>query len=459
MNQEQLFNRIDDLARSAAETDTEKFEAEAWHKMEQLLNKNKRRRRTIFWLWLMLPLLLISGILIIKEGEENNSANQKPQITSNFGNKQTTKQDAEKNDEHLQAKNPNISSGSLTPTTATTSRKITAVIVKEKQIAGKRKVSTRTENLTVAKSGRNHNSSKRSLSKKNDKSSDSKDNIRTSEIAQQQVTGIVKAKIFIDPAPVVSLKKDEVQRIDDGQAENHIPFATVENVPMSDSSDTKTKSSEALKAASLNKETLNKKNLSKFFVRMIGGAEVTSTRFPGTASGKISLKYGASLGYQLNSRWSLQSGINFSNKIYTAQGKDYLVKPGSYLSQYEIEEVKAACLIAEIPILLQFNFIQRKKINWYAVAGLSSFLMKKEKYVYRYKIYGQTRTAENSYTGNKHVVSNLIWGTGLERSIGKGFRMQIEPSLSIPLYGVGEGKVKLFSASILAGLKYFPFQK
>jgi hypothetical protein len=64
-----------------------------------------------------------------------------------------------------------------------------------------------------------------------------------------------------------------------------------------------------------------------------------------------------------------------------------------------------------------------------------------------------------SFTGNKHLFSNMSIGAGIEKRISSSLSLQVEPSISIPLSGVGQGKVKLYSTAILLGIKYIPFKK
>jgi hypothetical protein len=64
-----------------------------------------------------------------------------------------------------------------------------------------------------------------------------------------------------------------------------------------------------------------------------------------------------------------------------------------------------------------------------------------------------------TYTGNEHLFSTALLSAGIEKNITKKFAVQLEPTISIPLKGVGDGEVKLFSTSLLLGIKYKPFNK
>jgi hypothetical protein len=48
----------------------------------------------------------------------------------------------------------------------------------------------------------------------------------------------------------------------------------------------------------------------------------------------------------------------------------------------------------------------------------------------------------------------MFLGAGYGLSINKNFSFSAEPYMKIPLYGVGEGSVKITSAGIMLGLQY-----
>ena len=69
------------------------------------------------------------------------------------------------------------------------------------------------------------------------------------------------------------------------------------------------------------------------------------------------------------------------------------------------------------------------------------------------------RMMDTAYNGNRHLFSILNVSAGYERKISKTLHIQAEPYLNLPLSGVGEGKVKLHSAGLRAGINYTPVKK
>ena len=88
--------------------------------------------------------------------------------------------------------------------------------------------------------------------------------------------------------------------------------------------------------------------------------------------------------------------------------------------------------------------------------------MKKEQYRFTYTAgtypYTATYTESKSFTGNRHFLSFAQFSTGISRKISSGISIVAEPYLTVPLQGVGEGRVKLFSGGIQFGIKYMPIK-
>ena len=198
---------------------------------------------------------------------------------------------------------------------------------------------------------------------------------------------------------------------------------------------------------------------SGFYLLATGGTDAGSTKLFSFSNSTITPKYGIGIGYQLNQKLSVQTGFYVTNKKYIASPYDYHAKAGSYWSEVQMEKVIAACLVYEIPITVRYNFIQRPKVTYYGTVGTSSYIMKKEDYDYFYTSYNMPHEKSWQYTGNKHFFSTLTFAAGIEKKLSGEISLIFEPSFSIPIAGVGDGKVKLFSSSLQVGMKYKPFKK
>ncbi|MES1214059.1 MAG: hypothetical protein ABUT20_00970 [Bacteroidota bacterium] len=169
--------------------------------------------------------------------------------------------------------------------------------------------------------------------------------------------------------------------------------------------------------------------------------------------GKTTMRYGAGLSYTVN-RFTLRSGFYVSRKVYSAEGYNY------HPFYANLERVDGDCKVFDIPVTINYNFLQKKNYNLFASAGLSSYLMKKETYDYLSKDpstgtpYYNTRTWSDK---NKHYFSVLNVSAGYERKFTNAISVIAEPYLQIPLTGIGNGKMKLNSAGLLFTLSVKPF--
>ena len=123
--------------------------------------------------------------------------------------------------------------------------------------------------------------------------------------------------------------------------------------------------------------------------------------------------------------------------------------------------IDANCKVYELPVTVSYNFGKAGNHQWFASAGLSSYLMKKESYDYYYNnppgnIYKKSWSISNK---NQNYFSVLGLSAGYEYSFSKRTSLLAEPYLKMPLSGIGAGKVKLNSGGILFTFTLKPFYK
>jgi hypothetical protein len=177
-------------------------------------------------------------------------------------------------------------------------------------------------------------------------------------------------------------------------------------------------------------------------------------------TGKVTMSWGLGVAYTLN-RFTLKTGVFSANKIYWAGPDDYKL---SYTPPASLKFMgaDANCRVIEIPVKVSYNFAVKDRSNWFAGAGLSSYLMKREDYLYEYK----SNTTGNSYyhsyetkNENKHYFSVLNLSGGYTYRLNKTFSLSAEPYIEVPLTGIGAGKVHLNSGGVLFTVGVSPFRK
>lgn len=206
-----------------------------------------------------------------------------------------------------------------------------------------------------------------------------------------------------------------------------------------------------------NKAKSNKSG--KFSINLSLGPDISSVGIDNP--GKLKMQYGIGIGYALSKKISLRAGFYASRKIYKADSADYH-PPKAFWTYFDnLQTIDANCLVYEIPVNVVYNFSSSGKHNWFASAGLSSYLMKKETYNYLYKdSWNQPQIYSRSYKNeNSHFFSVLSISGGYQYHLTDRFSLMAEPYMKMPLTGVGFGKVKLNSGGLLFTASFRPFLK
>jgi hypothetical protein len=157
--------------------------------------------------------------------------------------------------------------------------------------------------------------------------------------------------------------------------------------------------------------------------------------------GRIGLSTGIILRYHFNNRWSIQTGAIYTKKLYGATPDDYHFDyPVTYT------KIDADCNVLDVPLNLSYAFSEGSRDRWSAVAGASSYFMLNEKYDYYYA--NGTKRSHEFKNQNQHYFSVLNLGVSWERQTAGRLRLALQPYVKVPLGGVGQGKVKLYSAGL-----------
>ena len=459
------YNDIEAEIRQLAEAYEAPFDEQAWVKMEALLDKDKgKKRRPFFWLWWTLPLLVavtVGGLYFLKQpSTENKSFASGKLITdSKAGDKVASNVNA---------------AGTVVPVSGT-------------EVAGNsKKTSVETDNLSDVESNHPATGQKQSgadqpivrevenrvagstavqVKKKRKAGTGSRMKMKV-----EQPTGDGASMADAGKKQVVygngemQVDKDNNKPAGETDADKNI----ITEQPVAKSEIDSVAPEKLSKTVTVNEKTTSdtvKKDIVKtkkktqrglYFIAA-AGAEASGVKL--FSFDKFTARYGVGIGYQVTKNWSVQAGFYAGNKKYIAGPGDYKAKEGSYWSRVDITKVDAVCRVYEIPLLLRYDFSPGKNTNLFLSAGISSFIMKKEDYHYYYYRYGMPYDAEAYYSGNKHLFSVLRIAPGLQTKLKGSFALNVSPGIAIPLAGVGEGSVKLYSTDLTIGLKFTPKRK
>jgi hypothetical protein len=112
----------------------------------------------------------------------------------------------------------------------------------------------------------------------------------------------------------------------------------------------------------------------------------------------------------------------------------------------------------ELPFTLRYDFARKEKTRFFANAGLSSYFMMKQSYIY-FVHTSQQRMAAWKTSNNQQV--NYWFGVadisfGFETEVGKGVSFQAEPFVKLPLRNMGVENLRLNSYGFLLTFRYTP---
>jgi hypothetical protein len=187
------------------------------------------------------------------------------------------------------------------------------------------------------------------------------------------------------------------------------------------------------------------------YAGVLGGLDITSIEMQEV--NEVGYDVGLVVGYAINKRWSVETGLLSSEKAYYTNG-EYLPKayllPGTKLT-----EAQGDCRMWEVPLLVRYQFKEGKKGGWFAAAGASSYFMKDEDYTYTYYYLttGQEVERSRSYESNSnHWFAAAQISGGYNRNLSKTVGVRVEPYIKLPLRKVGYYDLPLTSFGVHVGV-------
>ena len=187
------------------------------------------------------------------------------------------------------------------------------------------------------------------------------------------------------------------------------------------------------------------------------------TNVHSVAPEKLSSNLGLTVGYEVFDHWSINTGIIYTKKNYSANGEDYHAKPGTIPPNFSLDYVTGNCYMWEIPLTIRYDFNKIGQTLFFVNGGLSSYLMRKENYTYYGHYYSSpgwptyNGAWPKSYNNHENYWFSMIdFSAGAEARLSKSFTLQVEPFVKIPLQGVGMGKLDLSSYGMMFSLRYAP---
>jgi len=452
------FDEFDKKVKEAADHHHPAYDEQAWTKMEKLLKKHlpqkeDDRRRFLFFFLLFLG-LSTAGLFIVKlwKGSKvitvaENTIQQKspvmPPSTPEQNNAKKGKENAvDLNKEEPDNNKPepdlsltNQSNNYEAGNNTTKSKTTTGISLPDPKLNGKQPAgeTNKKKEVTVRKN------ISPDLKQPAEATVKFFDPVKNSKPLNDTATEVKKQSIEMlkkEPVPPITNKPASKETVNIAEIKKDIQpteKATVKKI--------KQKSSGA----------------NSFFFSLSTGPDVSFVA--DNKLGTIKFTAGAGLGFTYRNRFTIRTGFYSGRKIYTALPEAYNPPANFYIYYPYLQKVDADCRVFEIPINLSYSFSYSSKQSWFATAGLSSHLMKREIYNYTYKSYpwGPVSYRKRSYENvNKHYFSAVTLSGGYQRNINSRISVAVEPYIKLPLSGIGYGKVKLNSGGVLFSAIFKP---
>lgn len=188
--------------------------------------------------------------------------------------------------------------------------------------------------------------------------------------------------------------------------------------------------------------------------------------FSGTSLGDYSAPgraFGGLLHYHLLNRWSISAGVIKTQKQYTGSGEEYRPPTGYWKNNTNgiiPETIDGSCSILEFPLMAQYTLHHRGKNRWLVGAGVSSYLMESESYVYYFDQPNPGAKERWDSRGSSRFLFNMVnLSVGYERQVRPGLMLGLEPYVKIPVEEIGWTNLKLFSTGASITLRYTVLRK
>jgi hypothetical protein len=188
----------------------------------------------------------------------------------------------------------------------------------------------------------------------------------------------------------------------------------------------------------------------------------------------LAYSFGAKLGYDLSTKWTLQAGISYqvyqfsiasstlspqkqgseSNyQLVTSSGNVYLpFMPNSNINATVTAKGNALRSYVNIPLQAKYNFVNSRTFKIYGTFGATMGLLEFNKVsAQAVNSTGSENVNVNSVDGTSQVTCSYLLGVGAEYKIGRAFSVYAEPSYLGAITPVNNSSLIKVSNNVLNG--------
>lgn len=208
----------------------------------------------------------------------------------------------------------------------------------------------------------------------------------------------------------------------------------------------KTKINPAEEKVTGTKPGKKKINKPSFYYGISGGVELNQVKGQGMT--KPGLNGGLLLGLQVTKKLAVEAGVQLSQKKYYSSGEHFHAKDGDMPGNMKVMSLNGTSTLVEIPVGIKYN-LSKKANGIYGKAGVSTYLMTKERNAYKAMVSGQPQNVNKIYsTTRSYAAAELDLSAGYQHRLSKKLNIRVEPYIQIPLKGIGIGSLPVMSTGV-----------
>ncbi|SEV92216.1 hypothetical protein SAMN05428988_0471 [Chitinophaga sp. YR573] len=187
------------------------------------------------------------------------------------------------------------------------------------------------------------------------------------------------------------------------------------------------------------------------YVGIVASPDISTVKLQHVS--KVGYNAGIVVGYRISRRVAVETGVLLEKKYYYSDGSHFSTKKIPIPSDTKIINVDGWCNMIEIPVTVRYVFGIKEKSNWYVNGGLTSYIMNRENYAYKYEVNNWVDTKTWDYRNSTRNWFSIIHaGVGYEHRLGAVGTLRVEPYLNIPAGGVGIGNLPITSVGLNVGI-------
>ena len=190
-----------------------------------------------------------------------------------------------------------------------------------------------------------------------------------------------------------------------------------------------------------------------FYIGVAGGPDFSKVQ--SASFNNIGFDAGLLAGMSINNKVSFETGILWNKKNYRSRGTQFsmdkvrsTMPPGMIINNLESESS-----LLEIPLKIKYNFTDKRNAGLFATAGISAYIMTKEKNMYNVTMNGNPEKLIGVYGKYNFGLPAVVnFSIGYEHPVSSYLDIRIEPFLKIPLQGIGVGSLPITSTGLQIGI-------